>query len=145
MATKPVVVGVDGSEDSRAALQWAVDYGKHYDVPVEAMAVWDIPTTYGYMAAYTESGESIQKRTRELLEETVVESVGADSDVIRRVERGHPASTLVDASKSAQLLVLGTRGHGAFAGMLLGSVSQHCAAHAKCPFVVVPSGKRDKK
>lgn len=145
MATKPVVVGVDGSEDSKAALKWAVEFGQRYETPVEALAVWDIPTSYGYLAAYAESGEKIEARTRELLEETVTEAVGADSNVIRKTERGHPASTLVEASAAAQLLVLGTRGHGAFAGMLLGSVSQHCVAHSKCPFVVVPSEKHDKK
>ncbi|MGP9617018.1 universal stress protein [Arthrobacter sp. AOP36-A1-22] len=145
MATKPVVVGVDGSDDSKAALKWAVEYGQRYEAPVEALAVWDIPTSYGYLAAYAESGEKIEARARELLEETVAEAVGADSNVIRRTERGHPSSTLVEASKDAQLLVLGTRGHGAFAGMLLGSVSQHCVAHSKSPFVVVPSEKEDRK
>ena len=145
MATKPVVVGVDGSDDSKAALKWAVEYGQRYEAPVEALAVWDIPTSYGYLAAYAESGEKIEERTRELLEETVRDAVGADSAVVQKTERGHPSSTLVEASKSAQLLVLGTRGHGAFAGMLLGSVSQHCVAHSKCPFVVVPSAKEDKK
>lgn len=126
------------------ALKWAEEYGQRYEAPVEALAVWDIPTSYGRLAAYAESGDKIEERTRELLEETISEAVGADSDVIRRTERGHPASTLVGASKSAQLLIQGTRGHGVFAGTLLGSVSQHCVAHSKCAFVV-SSEKQDKK
>ncbi len=71
--------------------------------------------------------------------ETVEDVLGADPGVIvhLRVTEGHPAFVLTDAAKDAELLVVGSRGHGAFAGMLLGSVSEYCASHASCPVVVV--------
>lgn len=138
MEAKPVVVGVDGSADSKAALKWAVEYGRRFEAPVHAVAVWDIPLALGYAATYTETGAEIEARTHGLLEEAVNDAVGKDAGVVLRLERGHPAAALATASETAQLLVLGTRGHGAFAGMLLGSVSQHCVTHSQCPFVVVP-------
>lgn len=146
MATQPVVVGVDGSENSKEALRWAVEFGRRYDSAVEAIAIWNL-TAYGYRAAYMEPGEEVAERTRQMLAETVGEAVGEDAGVTEKVLRGIPAETLVEVSESAQVLVLGTRGHGAFAGMLLGSVSQHCVAHSKCPFVVIPNqkGKGKKK
>lgn len=143
MATQPVVVGVDGSENSKEALKWAVEFGRRYDTVVEATAVWQIPVAYGYRAAYLEPGEEVAERTRQILAETVRETVGEEAGVVENVLRGIPAETLVELSESAQLLVLGTRGHGAFSGMLLGSVSQHCVTHSKCPFVVIP-GQKDK-
>lgn len=138
MAAKPVVVGVDGSADSKAALKWAVEFGRRFEAPVHAVAVWDIPLALGYAATYTETGAQIEERTLGLLREAVEDAVGEDAGVVLRLERGHPAAALVNASEQAQLLVLGTRGHGAFTGMLLGSVSQHCVTHSRCPFVVVP-------
>lgn len=145
MATQTVVVGVDGSENSKEALRWAVEFAHKYDSVVEATAVWQIPVAYSSMIAYLEPEQKVAKRTSEMLAETVRDAVGEDSGVIEKVLRGIPAEKLVDLSKSAQLLVLGTRGHGAFAGMLLGSVSQHCVAHSKCPFVVIPDHKDKKK
>ncbi|SJM57699.1 Universal stress protein family [Arthrobacter rhombi] len=143
MATKPVVVGIDGSNDSKAALQWAVEYGKRFDLPVYAVAVWELPLAFGNMATYPETGAQVEERTSKVLNEAVQEAVGADSGVLQRTERGHPAKTLVEISESAELLVLGTRGRGAFRGMLLGSVSQHCASHSKCPFVVIRHPESD--
>jgi nucleotide-binding universal stress UspA family protein len=63
---------------------------------------------------------------------------GQSAVVIPRVMRGHPTQTLLDAAADADLLVVGSRGHSTFAGLLLGSVSQHCVQHAPCPVVVVP-------
>ncbi|MGP5318250.1 universal stress protein [Arthrobacter rhombi] len=143
MATKPVVVGIDGSNDSKAALQWAVEYGKRFDLPVYAVAVWELPLAFGNMATYPETGAQVEERTSKVLNEAVQEAVGPGSGVLQRTERGHPAKTLVEISESAELLVLGTRGRGAFRGMLLGSVSQHCASHSKCPFVVIRHPESD--
>ena len=61
------------------------------------------------------------------------------AEILTRVVYGHPSQALLEAAHGAQLLVVGSRGHGAFAGMLLGSVSQHCVQQAPCPVVVVPS------
>ncbi len=79
------------------------------------------------------------------MRETVDAVLGPDSGVVLHltVTEGHPASVLTEAAQGAELLVVGSRGHGAFAGMLLGSVSEYCAAHSPCPVVVVrqPSDK----
>lgn len=142
MDKNSVVVGIDGSEDSKEALRWAVEFGRRYESPVVAIAVWDMPVTYGYVMVMTATGAEIKEGARQMLAQTVREAVGDDAGVTQETRQGHPAATLVDASESAQLLVLGTRGHGAVAGMFLGSVSQHCVSHSKCPFVVVPNPKK---
>lgn len=143
MAAKPVVVGIDGSNDSKAALVWALEYGKRFGLSVQALAVWGLPLAFGNMATYPETGAQVEERTAKVLGEVVLDAVGADSGVVLRTERGNPSATLVEASESAQLLVLGTRGRGAFRGMLLGSVSQHCTSHAKCPLVVIQYEQTD--
>lgn len=135
MNVGPVVVGVDGSEESRNALRWAVEFGQMSGAPVEAVMAWRIPPSYGWGVSYDDV--DLEKQAREALESTVRDVLGDNATVNRRLEPGHPAPALVSASEHAQLLVIGSRGHGAFAGMLLGSVSQHCVQHAHCPVVVV--------
>lgn len=138
MDVEPVVVGVDGSPDSKRALRWAVEYGRRFEVPVHALSTWDIPQVYGYPVTFREDEyNSFEVNAHTLLDETIEDVAGEESQVVKRVERGHPAIALVAASKSAQLLVVGSRGHGAFVGMLMGSVSQHCVQHAQCPVVVM--------
>jgi nucleotide-binding universal stress UspA family protein len=135
MTAAPVVVGVDGSEESRLALRWAFKYAQMSGAPVEVIMAWEIPPTYGWAPSYDDV--DFEKKAREVLEEIVRGVLGDNAPVTWRVERGHPASILVAASKRAQLLVVGSRGHGAFAEMLLGSVSQHSVHHAHCPVVVI--------
>jgi nucleotide-binding universal stress UspA family protein len=134
MAGAPVVVGVDGSAASRRALGWAAEYGRMTGVPVEALIAWEIPASYGIPASYDDV--DFAQQARETLDDAIRDVCGAQSPVRGRVERGHPAVLLVAASEEAQLLVVGSRGHGAFTGMLLGSVSAHCLQHAHCPVVV---------
>lgn len=83
--------------------------------------------------------DDIETAATKALDETITEVAGARPDVVirRRVVRGHPAQVLLDAADGAELIVVGSRGHGGFAGALLGSVSQHCVHHANCPVVVV--------
>jgi len=145
MTAAPVVVGVDGSEESRLALRWAFEYAQISGVPVEVLMAWDIPPTYGWAPSYDDVDfEKFAKKAQETVEEIVRGMLGDNASVTWRVERGHPAPILVAASEHAQLLVVGSRGHGAFAEMLLGSVSQHCVHHAHCPVVVIrrPDGGR---
>lgn len=93
--------------------------------------------TYGYPADYTNVDFAAEARKE--LAKTVSDVVGSDPavPVVMQVAEGHPAHVLTDAAESAALLVVGSRGHGAFAGMLLGSTSQHCIQHALTPVVVV--------
>lgn len=139
MDAQPVIVGIDGSPDSARALQWAAEYGRRYEVPVQVLITWEIPPVYGYPEVLGEKEYAgLEGRARDLLTTTVREALGEDAKVGERVERGHPSEALVAASKDAGLLVVGSRGRGAFAGMLMGSVSQHCVVHAQCPVVVIP-------
>jgi nucleotide-binding universal stress UspA family protein len=135
MNAAPIVVGVDGSEESRLALRWAFEYAQMSGAPVEVIIAWEIPPSYGWAPSYDDV--DFEKKAQETVEEIVRGVLGDDALVTCRVERGHPAPILVVASKQAQLLVVGSRGHGAFAEMLLGSVSQHCVHHARCPVVVI--------
>ena len=141
MTAAPVVVGVDGSEESRLALRWAFEYARMTGAPVDAVTAWEIPPSYGWAASYDDV--DLEKSARESAEEAIRSVLGEHAPVTVRVERGHPAPILIAASAHAQLLVVGSRGHGAFADMLLGSVSQHCVHQAHCPVVVIrrPKGE----
>lgn len=132
-----IVVGVDGSPSSEQALRWAVQQGRLTDRPVDAVMSWDFPMAYGVAPGSYE--EDFHADAVEALDKAVQNVVGPDdaARVSRIVLRGNPARVLLDASDGAELLVVGCRGHGGFAGMLLGSVSQHVVAHATCPVVVL--------
>lgn len=135
-----IVVGVDGSDSSKDALRWAARQAQLTGAELKVVSTWYTPTMiYGpgvlpFPTDFDPEGDS-----RSGLGDTIRETLGDDSKVkvSTVVVEGHPAPELLRASEGADLLVLGSRGHGAFAGMLLGSVSEHCLAHASCPVVVV--------
>jgi len=145
VAGKSIVVGIDGSEGSRTALRWAITQAQLTGLPVDAVSAWQPPAQAGYLYGYIPTGdedESYAELAGRILETTVTD-VRAEFDqpveIRPLVRAGHPALVLPEVARHAALLVVGTRGHGAFAGMLLGSVSQHCVLHPTCPVVVVPS------
>lgn len=133
-----IVVGVDGSESSRHALHWAVAQSKVMGATLEAVTTWAPPIPWGRTPTLPSSQDPAD-RARKVLAEAVESVLGPHSalDVQEVVVEGHAAPTLIAASKRADLLVVGSRGHGPFAGMLLGSVSRHCVTNAACPVVVV--------
>ena len=138
-----IIVGVDGSESSRAALKWAYNEAAHHGASLTVVSTWHppaLPMTPPYGQLPTEDYER-QPRTDalELLDRFIAELDTRDPavDVRTSIEEGNPAKVLIERSKQADLLVVGSRGHGGFAGMLLGSVSHHLVAHAECPVVVV--------
>ncbi|WP_406430133.1 universal stress protein [Streptomyces sp. NBC_00631] len=133
-----IVVGVDGSESSMAALRWAVGHAKGFNAVVEAVIAWEFPATYGWVPTPPEEW-NFEKIAKEKLAETLELALphGGHVGVRSYVRKGHPAGVLVDFSRGAELLVVGSRGHGGFAGVLLGSVSQHCVTHAACPVLVI--------
>jgi len=139
-----IVVGVDGSPNSKAALRWAITQARLTGAGIDAVAAWQEPVLTGYSYGWSPvryEGDSIATITEKILAETVADVAGERNkpvEIETRVVRGHPAQVLIEAADGAQLLVLGSRGHGTFAGMLLGSVSQHCVQQAPCPVVVVP-------
>ncbi len=132
------MVGVDGSDPSKQALRWAVRQAKLTGAAVEACYVWHIPPTDGWAPMF-DVGEDLAKAAEQVLADAVAEVIGEPPVVTvhRRVIEGNPAAVLLKASGDADLLVLGSRGHGGFVGALLGSTSQHCVHHAACPVVVI--------
>ncbi|GAB3843875.1 universal stress protein [Dactylosporangium cerinum] len=120
-----IVVGVDGSIHSKMALRWAITQARRTAATVEAVSAWQEPVLIGY----SYGGSPLPHESDSILAETVADVTGksdAPVEIRARVARGHPVQVLLEAASGAQMLVLGSRGHGTFAGMLLGSVSQHC-------------------
>jgi nucleotide-binding universal stress UspA family protein len=131
-----IVVGVDGSPTSKAALAWAVGQAELTGAVVEAVIAWEYSDAYGLGLT---TGVDFENIAATVAADAIAEVTGRGTAVKiqTRVEEGHPARVLIDASAGADLLVVGSRGHGGFAGALLGSVSQHCIQHAACPVVVI--------
>jgi nucleotide-binding universal stress UspA family protein len=134
MTVRPVVVGVDGSQHSQRALAWAIDYAKLSGASLRIVCAWEIAPHYS-MSSYDDPTYH-----RQAAEEVVASVTGAvPDDLPSEAEAifGHPAGVLIHESENASLLVLGSRGRGGFADMLLGSVSGYCSHHASCPVVLV--------
>ena len=135
-----IVVGVDGSRESERALEWAVTEARLRKTSVSAVHVW----TYPYFGAAPITPpildqEQIEADARALLE-AVVSKVATEGVTIHaRLYEGSAGRCLLDAAKDAELLVVGSRGRGGFAELLLGSVSHQVAHHAPCPVVIVPA------
>lgn len=135
-----VVVGLDGSPSSIAALRWSHRFAGAFGLEIDAVTSWSFPSTYGA------GGAAIDWRPDQdaaaLTDAALATVFGAarPSGLRSLVREGHPARVLVDASRGAHLLVVGSRGRGGFAGLLLGSVSAYCAQHAHCPVVVDRDG-----
>ena len=137
-----IVVGVDGSSSSRAALRWAVRQAKFTGGTVHAVIAWQIPVmlqNYSWAPIYREEAGDFAEDARKRIDAVISEEIEqADSGLVRsQVVHGHPAQVLLDAAAGADLLVVGSRGHGSFAEALLGSVSQHCVHHAHGPVLVM--------
>jgi nucleotide-binding universal stress UspA family protein len=133
-----IVVGVDGSVSSRAALTWAVGQARLTGAVVEAVIAWDYPVVYGYRVPVIPdvSVEELAQRAVAGAVAEISRSAG-DVEIRSRLVEGDAARVLLDASAGAELLVVGSRGHGGFVEALLGSVGQHCVHHARCPVVVI--------
>ncbi len=141
-----VVVGVDGSERSMAALRWALAEGAARKAVVRVVHAWEAPLIYGSVTGVSGSDVGvIEGGARRMVDEMVDRAVdgAAPVDVERTAVPGGPASSLVEAAEDADLVVVGRRGLGGFGRLLLGSVSEHVARHAGCPVVVIPAGPED--
>lgn len=127
-----IVVGVDGSAVSLQALTWAVAEGRIRAEGVRAVYAW------AHMPAGVNGGQAAAER--QLAE--IVAKLSDAGDVEQRAVHGHPVDVLVEQSREASLVVVGSRGHGALGAALLGSVSRGCAHHAECPVLVMrdPTG-----
>lgn len=120
-------------------MAWAGRQAKLTGARLEVIMTWHVPTAaYGAPIPLPTDYNFISDSEREVakvIDDVLGEHPGVEVSAV--VLEGHPATRLIEASVGAELLVVGSRGHGAFAGMVLGSVSEHCVAHASCPVVVV--------
>jgi nucleotide-binding universal stress UspA family protein len=137
-----IVVGVDGSPSSKAALKWAVRQAGLTGSAVEAVIAWHYPAMYGgygWVPVSAADPVNFDETARKTVTDAVNELVDPTGSVrvTTKVVEGNPAQALLDAAAGADLLVVGSRGHGGFAGALLGSVSQHLATHSACPIVII--------
>jgi nucleotide-binding universal stress UspA family protein len=132
-----VVVGFDGSKASMDALAWAAHQADLTGTRLEVLAAWEWPTSFGWSVPIPDDFDP-ESEVQSTLQDAVsaVRAAHPELDVEARVVRGHPAPVLVEASKGADLLVVGSRGHGEFVGMLIGSVSEYCTTNAHCPVLV---------
>ena len=144
-----IVVGVDGSEGAQRALRWAIRQAELTGAALTVVMVWSVP-----LSAFTgpipisstdiapPDTAGMQRANEQALENLVSDALGVSAAVVATiVVEGHPAAELLVAAETADLLVVGRRGHHPFTGTRLGSVSARCVAHAGCPVVVVPSAK----
>jgi nucleotide-binding universal stress UspA family protein len=136
-----VIVGVDGSPESKQALRWAARYANSSGARLIAVTAWEYPATLGWNSWPQEWDPSAASRTT--LANTVDEVFGTHppKDLELLVRQGSAAGALLEESKGALLLVVGSRGHGGFAGMLMGSVSANVAEYADCPVLVMHGDK----
>jgi nucleotide-binding universal stress UspA family protein len=141
-----IVVGVDHSAGATEALRFALEEAQLRHATLRAIHAWQ----FGYIGVAGISGglPAVGGELREFrddaaaaLDTTLREAIPdtGEVEVERRVVEGPPAAVLIEESHGADLLVVGSRGHGGFAQLLLGSVSQQCAHHAECPVVIVRS------
>jgi nucleotide-binding universal stress UspA family protein len=138
-----IVVGVDGSESAQRALQWAVEEGRLRRATVEAVHVWELPvlvgTPFGTVPVEVDADVAGAQAALDAVVDAVDES-GLAAPIVRTVTAGSPANRILEIAdeNGAALIVLGSRGRGGFAELLLGSVSQQVSHHARCPVVIVP-------
>jgi nucleotide-binding universal stress UspA family protein len=140
--TPRIVAGVDGSPSSLAALRWAVRQAVLTGGVVEAIMAWQYPVVaagYGWAPAAMVDDGNYQEISEKVLAEATSDGIDpGDQALVRpRVVEGNASRVLLDAAADADLLVVGSRGHGGFTEALLGSVSQNCVHHARCPVVIV--------
>lgn len=138
-----IVVGVDGSDNSRQALEWALAEARLRGAHVVAVHAWLEPASVAIGSVVSSAGaeldvfEDVAGRTMSDLLASV-DATGLADPIESHVVGSTPAKAVLDAAVGADLVVVGSRGRGGFTGLLLGSVSQQVAHHAPCPVVIVP-------
>jgi nucleotide-binding universal stress UspA family protein len=147
-----IVVGVDNSDGARAALRFALDEAKLRDARLRAVHAWQL-TSLGapaieaanqpmFGARFADAQRRVEASLEGALHDAIPDPGGVEIE--RRLVEGTAAAALVEESREADLLVVGSRGLGGFRGLLLGSVGQQVAHHAACPVVIVPRRRDDQ-
>lgn len=142
-----IIVGIDGSEQSYGALIWAVHEAKRRGVPVRLVTAYSLPvfTGTGFDAGYSVvDEEALRGGVAQILDEAISRVGETDVELRATVETGDATGVLLELSKRAELMVVGSRSHGGFLGRLLGTVSTSLPAHSHCPTVAVPMSYGDK-
>lgn len=140
-----IVVGVDGSDGARAALAWGLDEARLRGAAVDVVHAWHapapvVPGPYGAGPAVDdEMADSARVAAERVLEHQLQAADTTGVEVEPLLPSASASDALIDIARGADLLVVGTRGRGGFAGLLLGSVSQQISHHAPCPVVIVPT------
>lgn len=136
-----IVVGVDGSRGAEAALRFALSEAKLREADLRIVCGWSVPTiayTGGYAVA--EFDTELEENARRVVDGAAAEARSAGSGNVEALAvNAQPAEALLGAAHDAELLVVGSRGRGGFASLMLGSVSQQVAHHARIPVAIVPS------
>jgi nucleotide-binding universal stress UspA family protein len=132
-----IVVGVDGSPSSQAALRWAIGQAKVTGASVQAVTAWHYPAAYGWedVGLVGDFQGTAQQVLSQALSAASGIAPGVSMDPL--VLEGYAADVLLRTAGGADLLVVGSRGHGGLTSALLGSVSLHCVLHAPCPVLVL--------
>lgn len=131
-----VVVGVDGSTASQAALDWGIQEAKLRNGRVVVLASWQYPYVTA-AAAQVLDYAGFERDAQSILDDELRRVADPAVPVTGRLVEGNAAAALVEASGEADLLIVGSRGLGGFTGMMLGSVSAQLAHHAHCPLLII--------
>jgi nucleotide-binding universal stress UspA family protein len=137
-----IVVGVDGSDESKDALRWTLREAEAHGATVVAVHAWQVPVAPADITAapqlnFAELAGELKDAAEALVAQVVDEVAGgADVNIEVLTIEGPAAPSLIEASQDADLLVVASRGHGGFTALLLGSVSHNCVTHARCPVLV---------
>lgn len=139
-----IVVGVDGSDHSRRALQYAFEEARRRDASVDVVHAYQMPIYWGAPefggTVPVPSAEEMERHAHEVIDQ-VIGVAPTDLRIERIAAHGPTADTLLRVAEGADLLVVGSRGRGGFRGLLLGSTSHQVITHAPCPVVVIRQQK----
>ena len=142
-----IIVGIDGSDHSKHALEWAMKEATIRHAPLTVIIVHPVIAGFSGRAVAYPTDDALADQARETAREEVGKTLallgepGPETVTVQAVS-GFPAEVLITASRDADMLVVGSRGSGGFGRLLLGSVSSQVTHHAHCPVVVIPSGDR---
>jgi nucleotide-binding universal stress UspA family protein len=140
-ASKMIIVGVDGSEGSRQALNWAISEAKLRECAIEIVHAWNFNPPMDPIGGFILIPDKDLQESAQLVVNNMLNSVSETASSIAistLVKRGSASQILMDRASTAELLVVGRRGRGGFIGLLIGSTAAQVSHHAQCPVVIVP-------
>jgi nucleotide-binding universal stress UspA family protein len=137
-----IVVGFDGSKQSHGALEWAIEESRYRDAELRVVTVWNKAPMSWYPALLeTAAGEVVAEdspeQQAEALSAAAAQAAAGVNVVTRTIQNDSASSAILEAAREADLVVIGSRGHGGFAGLHIGSVSTQVVSHCPCPVLVV--------